>query len=56
MKSYLKGTDQIWQEIQDVEQTPYRKKSTETQQNQIPKAKDKEDILIAEKEEKICPQ
>lgn len=55
MKSYLKGTDQIWQEIQDIEQTPYRKKSrksTETQQNQIPKAKDKEDTLIAEKEKK----
>ena len=50
VKSCLKGTDQIWQEIQDAEQTPYRKKSrksTKTQQKQIPKVKHKEDTLIA---------
>lgn len=55
----MKDTSQIWQEIQDLEQTPYRKKSrkpTETQQKQIPEVKHKEDILIAEKEKKICPQ
>ena len=59
VKSCLKGTDQIWQEIQDAEQTPYSKKSrksTKTQQKQIPKVKHKEDTLIAEKEKKICPQ